>query len=57
MGLPQGQDSYFGLARVLAEQGKQTEALRVLAPDSCPFYHTPKVQTLRDEIAAGQWDD
>jgi hypothetical protein len=47
--------SYFGLARVLAEQGKCQEALRVLAPYHCPFHSEIEIDILREEIEAGEW--
>lgn len=53
--LKTGQNSHFGLARVLAEQGKREEALRVLAPENCPFHSEIEIDILRDEIAEGQW--
>lgn len=53
--LGEGQDSYFGLARVLAEQGKRDEALAALAPENCPFHSEFEIEILRDEIAEGQW--
>jgi tetratricopeptide (TPR) repeat protein len=47
--------SYVGLARVLAEQGKLDEALRVIAPDYCPFHSEIEIDILREEIEAGEW--
>jgi tetratricopeptide (TPR) repeat protein len=53
--LKAGQNSYFGLARVLAEQGKREEVLQVLAPENCPFHSEFEIDILRDEIAEGQY--
>jgi tetratricopeptide (TPR) repeat protein len=52
--LGMGLHSYFGLARVLAEQGKCEEALSVLAPDYCPFHGEIEIDILREEIEAGE---
>jgi tetratricopeptide (TPR) repeat protein len=52
--LGMGLHSYFGLARVLAEQGKCEEALSILAPDYCPFHTEFEIDILREEIEAGE---
>jgi tetratricopeptide (TPR) repeat protein len=52
--LEMGLDSYFGLARVLAEQGKCEEALSILTPDYCPFYSKIEINILREEIEEAQ---
>jgi tetratricopeptide (TPR) repeat protein len=52
--LGMGLHSYFGLARVLAEQGKREEALSILAPDYCPFHMEFEIDILREEIEAGE---
>jgi len=51
-----GRDSYLGMARVLAEQGKKSEALRVLEPGECPFQEEPEVRELFDAIQEGHWE-
>jgi tetratricopeptide (TPR) repeat protein len=50
-----GMHSYFGLARVLAEEGKLDEALSILAPDYCLFHSEIEIDILREEIEAGEW--
>jgi len=50
-----GSDSYFGLARVLAEQNRRQEALQILDPQSCPFQNEIEIQIIRDEIVSGVW--
>lgn len=51
-----GMHSYFGLARVLAEQGKLDEALSIIAPDYCLFHSEIEIDILREEIEAGEYD-
>jgi tetratricopeptide (TPR) repeat protein len=48
---------YFGLARVLAQQGRSEEALNTLAPDQCPYNKNPEIQDLIREISEGLWSD
>ena len=50
-----GADSYYGLARVMAQQGRQQEACDLLAPGNCPFASDPAIQELMGEIKAGMW--
>lgn len=50
-----GPDSYYGLARVVAQQGRQQEACDLLAPENCPFASDPAIQELLGEIKAGMW--
>lgn len=45
--------TYAGLARVLAEQGREEEALSLLEP--CTFSSDPEVQEMRNEIQEGLW--
>jgi tetratricopeptide (TPR) repeat protein len=45
--------SYYGLARVLAETGRLSEALSVLSSKNCPFSEHPKIVDLRREIDDG----
>jgi tetratricopeptide (TPR) repeat protein len=52
-----GQDSYYGLARVLAELNRNTEALEVISLKSCPYYETVEIQKLKTEIQEGVWND
>jgi len=51
-----GYESYYGLARVLAEMGKDSEALRCLSGNACPFSQDPAIQQLRREILDGIWN-
>ena len=48
-------ESYFGLARVLAQMGKTDEAIASLSESDCPFYNQPDIQELRAEILHGGW--
>lgn len=48
-----GDDSKVGLARVLAQTGKNIEAIAIL--DTCVDARHPQVTKLRDEINAGDW--
>jgi hypothetical protein len=50
-----GADSYCGLARVLAQTGKITEAVSGLSEGTCPFHRHDVTQELRAEILAGVW--
>jgi tetratricopeptide (TPR) repeat protein len=50
-----GFESYCGLARVLAQTGKISEAIHVLSKDICPFHDHDDIQALRAEIVAGEW--
>ena len=49
------QESYCGLARVLAQMGKIDDALVGMSESICPFHDHPDVRHLRDEILAGSW--
>lgn len=50
-----GGDSYAGLARVLAQQGRRAEALLLLHQDTCPVWSESSVAKMRMEIARGDW--
>jgi hypothetical protein len=50
-----GQESYFGYARVLAEQGRTDAAVISLSEGSCPFWNQPDIERLRAEILSGRW--
>jgi tetratricopeptide (TPR) repeat protein len=50
-----GQNSYYGLARVLAELNQMEEALKILAPESCPHQDDPDIKQIKDEIESGMW--
>ena len=50
-----GVDSYCGLARVLAELNHTGEALKLLAPENCPYQDDAKVGEIREEIESGLW--
>jgi tetratricopeptide (TPR) repeat protein len=45
--------SFYGLARVLAQAGRETEGQDVLK--SCPFSGDENIVRLRGEIARGEW--
>lgn len=49
-------DSYAGLARVLAEQGREKEALAVLMPCECPWSEDARIREMKAEIEQGDWD-
>jgi len=53
--LSAGWESYYGLARVLAQIGKTDEAIACLAEDNCPFYDHCEIERLRSEILDGSW--
>lgn len=48
-----GRDSYYGLARVLAELNRATEALEIISPENCPYYETEEIQEIKTEIEEG----
>jgi hypothetical protein len=50
-----GSESYYGLARVLAQMGKTYDAVHWLSEGVCPFHNHPDIQKLRDDILAGKW--
>jgi tetratricopeptide (TPR) repeat protein len=50
-----GRESYYGYARVLAEQGRTNDAVESLSVDSCPFWNHPDIEKLRTEISSGSW--
>ncbi|MBL9123719.1 MAG: hypothetical protein JNG90_08810 [Planctomycetaceae bacterium] len=50
-----GVHSYYGLARALAQQGRQHEACQVLTDGSCPYASEPTIQELLSEIRDGMW--
>ncbi len=52
-----GRDSYYGLARVLAELNRNTEALEVISSENCPYYETAEIQEIKTEIEEGVWND
>ncbi len=52
-----GRDSYYGLARVLAELNRNAEALEVISPENCPFSDTAEIKEIRTEIKEGVWND
>lgn len=52
-----GADSYCGLARVLAELNRTEEALRLLAPENCPYQDEAKVMEIKEEIESGMWSN
>ena len=49
-----GADSYAGLARVLAERGKDSPAILSFL-DQCPYAAAPEVRKIRAEIENGIW--
>jgi tetratricopeptide (TPR) repeat protein len=52
-----GQDSYYGLARVLAQLNRSKEALEVISPENCPYYEKERIQEIRTEIEEGVWNE
>jgi uncharacterized protein HemY len=48
-------ESYYGLARVLAELNRTDEALQLISDVECPYFDEPDLLMLRDEIASGMW--
>ena len=46
-------DSFVGLARVLTELGRKSEAMDLLSPANCPVYKNAKVQEVLAEIRKG----
>ncbi len=48
-------DSYYGLARVLAELNRTEDALQLLEPKNCPYQDEENIKEIRDEIASGVW--
>ena len=52
-----GRDSYYGLARVLAELNRTTEALEVVSSENCPYFETEEIQEIKSEIEEGLWND
>ncbi|MCL5274628.1 MAG: hypothetical protein M1434_07770 [Chloroflexi bacterium] len=55
LSLNAGVDTYFGLARVLAELNHADGALNLIAPDNCPYCDDPKIKELAEEIRSGTW--
>ncbi|RYG57182.1 hypothetical protein EON80_28565 [bacterium] len=50
-----GKDSFIGLARVVAEQGRYEEALQLLTTENCPFSGDLEVEKIRRQIEARMW--
>ncbi|MGD0899379.1 MAG: hypothetical protein ABR915_16195 [Thermoguttaceae bacterium] len=50
-----GHESYFGLARVLAQVGKTDDAIVCLSEGNCPFHDHPEIKKLVSEILDGDW--
>ena len=50
-----GYESYYGLARVLAEMDRNEQALDTLLEENCPFWQHPEIQRLQTEILEGVW--
>jgi len=46
--------SYYGLARVLAQQGRTGEALQLI--DGCSFKEDAQIEKMREEVVGGEWD-
>lgn len=49
-------EAYAGLARVLAEQGRKSAAMRLLAKEKCPYWRSAQVRTMRREILDNEWN-
>lgn len=52
-----GKDSYYGLARVLAELNRKREALEILESNNCPYCNEAEIKEIRNEISSGVWSD
>lgn len=52
-----GVQSYYGLARVLAELNREKEALSLLMPTRCPYAEEAEILEIREEIESGMWSD
>jgi tetratricopeptide (TPR) repeat protein len=50
-----GAESYFGLARVLAQAGRMAEAIHSVSKDVCAYHDDAAIEKLRAEILAGDW--
>ena len=50
-----GSDSWIGLARVLAENGKQDDAIALLVSSKCPDTDTEPIKRILNEIRSGEW--
>jgi tetratricopeptide (TPR) repeat protein len=48
-------ESYYGLARVLAQIGKRDDAIAILSESVCPCHAHPDIQSIRAEILDGDW--
>ena len=49
-------DAYAGLARLLTESDRKSEAITLLDADACPFVHESQVIRMKAEILEGLWD-
>lgn len=52
-----GRESHFGLARVLAELNRGTEALKILSTENCPFADTAETKEIKVEIKEGMLEN
>ena len=52
-----GVDSFYGLARVLAELNRREEALSLLAPENCAVHDASEIKEIRKEITSGMWSN
>jgi tetratricopeptide (TPR) repeat protein len=50
-----GAESYYGLARVLAQSGHVDDAIHSISEGVCPFHDDADIQEMRAEILDGLW--
>jgi tetratricopeptide (TPR) repeat protein len=50
-----GHESYYGLARVLAQMCKEDDALYCISEENCPYSEHPEINKLRTEIKDRDW--
>ncbi|MGI8543454.1 MAG: tetratricopeptide repeat protein [Aridibacter sp.] len=50
-----GEESYYGLARVLAQLNQTEDALKLLEPDNYIYHNESEIKEIRDEISSGVW--
>lgn len=48
-------EAFVGLARVLAEQGRENEAIALLGSSNCPWVDDAKIEKIKLEIENDEW--